>query len=334
MTLAGCDAMLYDKLEPCHFDQALQFRWDYNMLFADAFSENVSSVAVFAFDEDTETLAWTRTEKGDALSQDGYRMYINDVPAGRYKVVAWCGLENDGLNDESFLLSNLTEGVSTLSDLYCRMQREIQSDGSHHSSSQLYDLFHGTAENVVVYSDDGNSILGDHIYTVNLKKDTNSVRIILQQLSGEDIDADNFTYTIEESNGLLNHDNSLLDDEIITYHPWQQKQGLASVITEDTRAEGDVKVAIADLSVSRLMADRQSILTIKNGDEEIVARIPLTDYALLVKDNYNREMTDQEYLDRQDTYTLTFFLDRNQRWVSASIIINSWRVVFGTLDFE
>jgi hypothetical protein len=38
-------------------------------------------------------------------------------------------------------------------------------------------------------------------------------------------------------------------------------------------------------------------------------------------------MPNQEYLDRQDEYTMTFFLDEDGDWLSASIIVNSWRVV-------
>ena len=54
----------------------------------------------------------------------------------------------------------------------------------------------------------------------------------------------------------------------------------------------------------------------------------------MLKDGYGHEMTDQEYLDRQDDYTLTFFLDRNQKWIGTSIIINSWKVVLSNVDFD
>jgi hypothetical protein len=62
-----------------------------------------------------------------------------------------------------------------------------------------------------------------------------------------------------------------------------------------------------------------------------VCRIPLADYALLVKGNYRKEMSDQEYLDRQDEYTMTFFLDEGE-WVSSVIYINSWRVVLNDTE--
>ena len=73
-------------------------------------------------------------------------------------------------------------------------------------------------------------------------------------------------------------------------------------------------------------------LTVRNTEGKTVLSIPFTDYALLVKGNYNRKMTDQEYLDRQDEYNFIFFLDSNQNWLSASIIVNSWRVVLNNTD--
>lgn len=338
-TLTSCDSTIYEDLEPCEVSHGLRFIWDHNMLFADAFAGNVSSVAVYGFDSHSDKLAWIRTEKGDRVSMNGNTLTLTDVPAGDYNVVAWCGLTNDGKRPESFVPAEMQIGKSTRQELYCRMEREIREDGSHHSSSDLYDLYHGTAYGVKIYDGNTTTENRNHIYDVKLKKDTNRVRIILQQLSGNDLDVENFTFTIKESNGLLGHDNRLMEDEEVTYHPHSTLSGIAGVDTDPkdvdlgSRANTNVRVAIADLTISRLMADRKSTLTILNDEGERVVRVPLTDYALLVKDNYRRPMTDQEYLDRQDSYTLTFFLDKNGEWAAASIIINQWAVVPNDVDF-
>ncbi len=48
----------------------------------------------------------------------------------------------------------------------------------------------------------------------------------------------------------------------------------------------------------------------------------------MVKGEYNKSMSDQDYLDRQDDYTMTFFIDSENRWYThAGIYINSWYVV-------
>ena len=88
----------------------------------------------------------------------------------------------------------------------------------------------------------------------------------------------------------------------------------------------------SELTVGRLMADMEPVLTVTNDKGEKVLSIPLVDYALMVKGHYNRDMSDQEYLDRQDEYNLTFFLDENNQWMSAYIYINSWKVVLQYTD--
>ena len=47
-----------------------------------------------------------------------------------------------------------------------------------------------------------------------------------------------------------------------------------------------------------------------------------------------REQGDQEYLDRQDEYNMTFFLDEQNQWINSVILINSWRVVLSNVDVD
>lgn len=82
------------------------------------------------------------------------------------------------------------------------------------------------------------------------------------------------------------------------------------------------------------MENEPMTLTVYSPDGGISARIPLVDYALLTKGNYDTPMENQEFLDREDTYTLTFFLDKNHKWAGTFIYINSWRVVLNNVDIE
>ena len=90
---------------------------------------------------------------------------------------------------------------------------------------------------------------------------------------------------------------------------------------------------VAELTVNRLFVRdwtkyRRPALTIRTAaDGELVASVPIIDYALLVKGEHYKQMDDQEYLDRADEYNMTFFLDANNRWTSTMIQILSWRVV-------
>ena len=87
------------------------------------------------------------------------------------------------------------------------------------------------------------------------------------------------------------------------------------------------------MTVNRLLASKHPRLKVYNNlNKKLVFSIPLIDYALLVKGNYNKAMTDQEYLDRQDEYSFIFFVDDGMNWLSASIFVNSWRVVLQNVE--
>lgn len=342
-TLPSCDSVIYDDEGDCNVTYRVKFRYDRNMKWADAFANEVKSVHLYAFDK-SGVLVWQNTEKGEALAADGYAMTL-DLPSGDYRLLAWCGLENEGGRDESFSVPAATIGKTRIEELQCSLRRGHDAGGAY-CDEKLYPLFHGMLD---VTLPDLTNEGGEYTCTIPLTKDTNHVRIILQHLSGKDVNPEDFTFKIEEENGLMNYDNSLLPDEMITYRAYDTKSGTAGLgiddypdingskaITPQSGTVTSVSVAIADLSVARLMEGRKTWLTVeKPGVEDWPrVRIPLTDYALLVKDGYDREMTDQEYLDRQDEYTLTFFLDEDHYWVSSTVIINSWKVVLDNIAFE
>lgn len=323
--MTSCDAILGEEDVDCSVEYRVKFKYDKNMKFADAFANEVKSVTLYAFDGNGK-FAYQRTEQGDILSEDGYSMPV-EVEPGDYNLVAWGGLESE----ESFSVPILQQGISTLDDLNCKMNREHISraaNGSAYVDQDLKPLFHGQ-----VQKQSFSRAASQQIVTVPLTKNTNNIRIILQHLSGENVDVSKFTFTIKDENGLMNYDNNLLEDEELTYYPWRTDSGTADMNPkEEARATTSVGVAIAELTVGRLIAENKPVLSISNEKGEKVLSIPLIDYALLVKGYYNREMSDQEYLDRQDEYNMTFFLDENDRWASSSIIINSWKVVLDDVD--
>lgn len=329
LTLTSCGGVIFDDEGDCDVTYRLRFRYDMNMKFADAFAHEVKSVSLYAFDTEGR-LVWQTTEAGERLASEGYSVEL-PLPAGKYSLMAWCGLDGG----ESFEVPGVGVGDSR-EDLHCRLRRIYHDEDGAVSVDDLHPLFHGTLDVDLPVNLDG----GEYTYTMPLTKDTNVFRVVLQHLSGKDINADDFTFKIEDDNGWLHHDNSLRPDEDITYHAWEKYSGSAGVGSDesDSRTITDVKVAVAELTTSRLMAEKapggkKSMLVIRKVDgEDLVARIPVVDYALLVKGNYNRPMDDQEYLDRQDEYNMTFFLDDNSHWLATSVIINSWRVVLNPTD--
>ena len=335
LTLSSCDGIIYDDEGDCDVIYRLRFRYDMNMKFADAFSNEVKSICLYAFDTNG-TLVWQTIDAGEHLAAEDYCIELPLSP-GKYSLMAWCGLDNG----DSFTVPSISEGDKS-DGLHCRLSRTYNDEEGAISNNDLNALFHGTLDVELPTDIDG----GIYSYTMSLTKDTNVFRIVLQHLSGKDIDADDFTFKIEDENGWLRHDNSMRDDEPITYHAWDKYSASAGVdviggdFNPDGRAITDVSVAVAELTTNRLFASetrgpgkKNPMLVIrKAGQGDLVARIPVIDYALLVKGNYHRQMDDQEYLDRQDEYNMTLFLDDNNHWLSTTVIINSWRVVLNPTD--
>lgn len=308
LAVTSCDGIIYDEEGDCEVTYQVKFRYDMNMKFADAFANEVKSVRLYAFDADTEQLVWQSDET--MVNSEDFAINM-DVPAGSYKLLAWCGL----MNGESFTLQE---------DLSCKLNRGHDAEGKARVDTDLAPLYHGTME--CSLPDEP----GIHTYTMSLTKNTNVVRVVLQHLSGQSIDKEQFSFRITDTNGWMDTDNSLLTDEEVTYHAWHTESGTAGV---EDRAVTEVSAVIAELTVARLVEGQNPKLVITNNESgEEVVRIPLIDYALLVKGNYNRDMSNQEYLDRQDEYSMTFFLDENKTWMNAYIYINSWKVVLQHSD--
>ena len=315
--MASCESgLIFEGEGDCGVDYRIRFKYDYNIKFADAFAHEVNSVVLYVFDENDTLVQEIATTDKAALASGNFEIPLELLP-GRYTLLAWGGL----MEEESFdLLPTTVVGLTTLQEMQVKMHRQYDAEGNATVSEDLLPLFHGTMPLEV------SDAPGTYTETMSLIKNTNVIRILLHEMSGHDVDADKFIFEINDSNGLYDWDNTLLSDEMITYSAWHQSTGSADM--EDyTRAVTSVNVALAELTIGRMRAGQSPVLHIKSrATGEDVFRIPLADYALLVKGNYRKEMGDQEYLDRQDEYTMTFFLDEGE-WVSSVIYINSWRVV-------
>lgn len=326
--ITSCDSFVYEDEGDCSVRYCLRFRYDMNLKFADAFAREVTSIKLFAFDSE-DRLVWQAEESGEALAAGDYAMDLPLEP-GKYRLVAWCGLGDE----KSFSLPGAGQAVSP-EDLHCRMNVVSDRRDAAVSDKDLRPLFHGMVDVELPVDDDG----GEHYFEMPLTKDTNVFRVVLQHLSGEDIDPEDFEFTIEDDNAWLAHDNSMFRSEPVEYRPWALYSGEAGV-GSSADVITSVKVAVAEFTVNRLfMRDwtefRRPTLTIRvAGSGKFVASVPVIDYALLVKGEHNREMDDQEYLDRADEYNMTFFLDNNYDWKSTVIQVLSWRVVVNNTDLD
>ena len=129
----------------------------------------------------------SRLSKLDELGNPGYFMPLNVKP-GTYDLLAWAGMGNQ----ESFeLLGNPAIGTTKKTDIQAKMRRAdavVDKD--------LNPLFHGMTTSVTLPDEPGR-----YTTIVPLMKNTNNFRIVLQQLSGEDVDINKFELTLTDDNG-------------------------------------------------------------------------------------------------------------------------------------
>lgn len=333
LAMSSCDSWLYEEEGDCSVYYRLKFCYDKNLKWADAFTNEVSSVHLYAFDK-SGVLVWQQEEQMNPSTTENYSMLL-DLPAGDYKLLAWCGLQNDGEHDESFSVPEARISETRIEQLQCALNRKRDESGAY-SEEHLYRLFHGTLDVSLPVNDDG----GSYEYTMPLTKNTNHIRVILQHLSGEDVNEADFIFRIDDENGLMAHDNELMVDENINYHPWDIQGVEAGIGKDDNRAVSNVKGLVADFTVGRLIETHREkmILTITTKEGKTVARIPVIDYALMGKEYYEKEyrypMDEREFLDRLDECVMTLFLDEDHKWVSSVIQILSWRVVLSNVEVE
>lgn len=332
LMLASCRGIIYDYEGDCSVRYNLSFEYTRNLKWADAFANEVRSVHVFAYNSDGVLEREFIQNNPETLQKKGYSMNL-DLPAGDYHLVAWCGTENPQAQKQ-FILPETQTRVSELSELSCLIDRKKNDDYQAYSDQWLEFLFHGAMDVSLPELPDG----GDTTFTMQLTKNTNHVRITLQQTSDQQMDTSDFDFRIEDRNGYYHHDNSLLDDELITYLPYDTIP-ITAGMDEQSRAMIYTSGMIADLSVGRLMADRSNdmYLTItRRSTGQNILRIPLIQYTMMAKkhyeEKYGHKMTPQEFLDREDEFEMVLFLGQDQEWLKTYIYIKEWRIVLH--DYE
>lgn len=361
LLLSSC-SMMTEEEPDCNPYYKVRFRFDRNMQYADAFSTQVGEVDLYVFDKSGK-LVWSGHESGSILSEEGYMMDLPVAP-GNYDIVAWCRKRHE--NAAGF---NMAGGATPTSFQDLRMTMEREHEGSKATSQTDLDaLFHGIIKDVELPDE-----WGVHTVTMPLTKDTNSIRIMLVHLNGEKVNERDFEFKITDSNGYLDSNNAILEDETIEYRPWAVHEGIAQtlppiVTEEESRGRGpaagrgdgsrssggnsfarvkkeasenietgrgitEIHSLVAEMTTSRLQTCRRPVLTVtRRYDGVKIIEIPINDYFLMVRSEHFRQMEEDEFLDRQDDYSMTLFLDENNSWYKAVVDILSWRLVLQGTD--
>lgn len=298
---------IYEDLDPCPSGVSLRFVYDYNMEFVDAFPRKVDCLTLLVYDA-AGNYVETHTVTGPELQEEGYRMVL-DLEAGDYRFVAYGGL---ACERSSFSLVPPPAAGSHLDGLRAALDADCLTDPAR---KNLHAMYWGEL-----------SLAAGDFHregTVYMMKNTNNIRLVLQQINGRPVDNKEFEFAIVDDNTLFGPDNDLIANGPVTYTPWAQ--GQASTGSDDNGQE--VVVAYAELATSRLMTKNAPRLLIRRKTDGVaVVDIPLNNYLLLLKSELYASMGAQEFLDRESEWSMIFFLDDNNYWLKTFIKINNWTV--------
>lgn len=319
LSLGSCDSWIYDEQGDCSVHYSVAFSYTQNMLSADAFSSQVKSVTLYLVDKEGRIIM-SKSDSSEALATPGYTMEV-DVQSGQYDLYVWAAGESPVSDNTAFLIGG--GETSNITDLSADLPLKGVT-GEMYCDQDIPPLYYGYLGNV-----DFPDTYGDiTVCTVDLMKDTHRLQVLLQTTDGSAIEPTEFTFKVDANNSQLNYKNEVSTTPWFEYRPWSVAMTSASFDTPEVSA-GEVNGLLTEFSMGRFVADRSPRFIIhRSSDDTDIFSINLIEYLLMVKGEYNRLLTDQQYLDRMDSHTMMIFLDENHDWYAgAGVYINGWRIV-------
>lgn len=273
---------------PLHVD----FKYDYNMSYQNLFRQECKKIELFIFD-DHGVLIKRIIEESDLLEQCDYKMPVRLNP-GNYTFMVWAG------DLKSYTLNKTTIGVTSLNEMTLDLKHT-----NHLSKEPLEPLWNGTPLSVSVRSGYGRS------ETINLIKNTNRLNISLHSMN-ETFNAHDIAIEVKCANGSYYYDNSQGDKSPITYRPYKS----------ENKTEQEAMFEIDLLRIVKGVETKLRVINKKTGQSMLpMEEIDLVDFLLKTKPH---GMSDQEYLDREDTWNFSLYTKQN--FIAVMIQINDWIV--------
>ena len=298
VTVCSSCNVLHDDLSECDF--YLRFIYDYNMERQDFFAAQVSEVQVFVFDPEGGYVQ-TLTEKGEALRQSGYRMYIPYDQKGNTLVV-WAGKTGT-----YYTLPTLQPGdpISKLTLSY--------NPGRETSDALLDPVWH-SGPAVMTFPEEQETT-----QTVSLVRTTNNLKVSLRENNSTPADPARFEITLTGANNACDYTHALLSPcRTLTYAPSPvATASMAAWLYTMRLVEGNpLYFSVVEKATGRPV-------TIDGKDS-----IDLTEYLLKTKPD---GMGAQEYLDRRYEWEIGLNYDPAS-YLALSITINGWTLWFQNAD--
>ncbi len=306
--LASCDSIRED-LPRCEL--WLEFTFDYNMEYADAFNPQVKSVDVLVFDSDDKLLFSKRAEAAALIG--GNRMSLTDeLEFGSYKVLT-VGSLSDNFRISNHAGSELVPGSTTLQQVIVALKR-----GTDTVDFEFQHLYFGEVVDVNHLP----SNTSHKVYSVNLIRNTNRFNIAL--MGYEDIETSGTQYTFEiqaPESAAYSWENEPTGQGPVTYIPYYTGPGEIPDV-----------VASARLNTMRLLNrsgwDYKFIIRNADTGAEVwsYSLMTLLSIARPTSRYDGTELPFQEYLDRQSEWSLIFTVVEKPGggFLQIGLVVSAW----------
>lgn len=193
ISFQGC---INDDLSECGIN--VRFTYTQNIDGTDKFAESVDNIDLYIFD--SKGIFLSKYEE-EYIASNGIN--LNLMP-GTYSFVAWGNLSDD------YDIPTLIPNETSIDDVILSLKRENDEITEHPTH-----LFHGALLSAVVLPD----IQQNQTLTIDMIKDTKSIKVTSVGLPMETKASQDFTCFITSRNGDYKFDNSITGDTRLKYIP-------------------------------------------------------------------------------------------------------------------
>lgn len=293
-----------DDVDNCPYGFWLNLHYTYNILDVEAAPEYISEVTVYVYDADGNYVSRLDVPQS-VLKTNGHRVRVEGLPEGDYQFIVWSGIGNG-----TYAVSGDRGALNQFRLSLAQPELKV--------TSCLPDLYYGRLQ--TVHFDD--SYVSHDVY---MMKNTNQLACLVVPMSDDaTLSPDDYDMKVVSANSVMDAHNMLVSDNEMTYEPF-----VRNYVTFEDVEYGELNGVSFNISTLRLMEDNDCRLILEKKDSgEAIFNISFPEYIGMIGTlytNLGRELTVQEYLDRQDFYTIVFFLssDLNQL---VQLQVNSWRL--------
>lgn len=307
-SVTSCDSIRED-LPRCEL--WLEFVFDYNMEYADAFNPQVKTVDVFVFDSDDKLIFSKRAEVSALVG--GKRLPLTDeLDFGTYKV-----LTVGGLSDSFQALGNeggeLTSRTTTYQQVTLALKRE-----SDIVDFEFPHLYFGAVVDVNHLPSNTNH----NVYRVNMIRNTNRFTVALMDYEGREETERRYTFEIQSpENAIYSWENEPTGQGPITYASYHSGPSEITEVLMSARMNTMRLFSRTDWNYRFIIRDADTGVEMWSYDLMKLLSIARPEYR-----HDGTALPFQEYLDRQSEWSLMFsVVEKNGGgFLQIGLLVGPW----------